>query len=328
MLSDFKPHAKIFEDVPEAQPLRAGFGEGLVEAARADKNVVGLCADLTVSTRMDAFRKEFPDRFVEIGVAEQNLAVVASGMSAMGKVPFITSYAMFSPGRNWEQIRTTICYNDRHVKIVGSHAGVSVGPDGGTHQAIEDMAIMRVIPRMQVVAPCDSIEAKKATIAMAKIRAPFYLRLAREKTPIMTTLDTPFEIGKAYEMWRSENPQVVFIGCGPLLHNALKAARKLGEEGIGSVVLNVHTVKPLDTETIVALAKEADAIVTVEEHQIAGGLGSAVAQVLGEHHPVPIEFIGVHDKFGQSGKPEELIEHYGMGVSHILDAARRSVLRK
>ena len=323
-----KLHPKIFDDAPEALPLRNGFGEGLLEAAKADKNVVGLCADLTVSTRMDAFKKEFPERFVEMGVAEQNLAVVASGMAAMGKVPFITSYAMFSPGRNWEQIRTTICYNDRPVKIVGSHAGISVGPDGGTHQAIEDMAIMRVIPRMVVIAPCDSVEAKKATLAMAKTASPTYLRLAREKTPIMTTPETPYEIGKAYEMWRSENPQVAFIGCGPVVHNALKAAKKLAEEGVGSVVLNVHTVKPLDEESILRVAKETGAVVTVEEHQIAGGFGSAVAEVLAEQHPVPIAFVGVRDQFGQSGKPEELIEHYGMGMSHIFDAAKRVLGRK
>ena len=323
-----KLHPKIFDDAPEALPLRNGFGAGLVEAARADKNIVGLCADLTVSTRMDAFKKEFPERFVEMGVAEQNLAVVASGMAAMGKVPFITSYAMFSPGRNWEQIRTTICYNDRPVKIVGSHAGISVGPDGGTHQAIEDMGITRIIPRMVVIAPCDSVEAKKATLAIAKTASPTYLRLAREKTPIMTTPETPFEIGKAYEMWRSKNPQVAFIGCGPVVHNALKAAKKLAEEGVGSVVLNVHTVKPLDEESILRVAKETGAVVTVEEHQIAGGFGSAVAELLAATYPVPIEFIGVHDQFGQSGKPEELIEHYGMGVTDIISAGDRVNARK
>ncbi len=323
-----KLQEKMFDEKPEAVPLRNGFGEGLVEAARADANVVGLCADLTESTRMEAFRKEFPNRFVEIGVAEQSLAITASGMAAMGKVPFITSYAMFSPGRNWEQIRTTICYNDRPVKIVGSHAGISVGPDGGTHQAIEDVAIMRVIPKMVVLVPCDTHEAKRATLAIAKAPVPAYLRLAREQTPIMTTLETPFEIGKAYEMWRSDAPQVAFIGCGPLLHNALKAAKQLGEEGIGSVVLNAHTVKPIDGETIVALAKEIGAVVTVEEHQVAGGLGSAVAEVLAEKHPVPIEFVGVRDQFGQSGTPDELIEHYGMGMTHIIDAARRVIGRR
>jgi transketolase len=322
-----KLHPKIFDE-PEMVPLRNGFGEGLVEAGRADANVVGLCADLTESTRMEAFRKEFSDRFVEMGVAEQNLAVTASGMASMGKVPFITSYAMFSPGRNWEQIRTTICYNDRPVKIVGSHAGISVGPDGGTHQAIEDIAIMRVIPKMVVIAPCDTVEAKKATIALAKTNSPTYLRLAREKTPIMTTLESPFEIGKAYEMWRSENPQVAFVGCGPLLHNALLAAQKLEKDGVGSVVLNMHTVKPLDEDSILRIAKDAGSVVTVEEHQIAGGLGSAVAEVLAEKHPVPIEFIGVRDQFGQSGTPDELIEHYGMGVSHITDAAKLSIQRK
>ncbi|MEK7628855.1 MAG: transketolase C-terminal domain-containing protein [Patescibacteria group bacterium] len=320
-------HAKILDTSPEAIPLRNGFGEGLVEAARADKNVVGLCADLTVSTRMEAFRNEFPDRFVEIGVAEQSLAVTASGMAAMGKIPFMTSYAMFSPGRNWEQIRTTICYNDRPVKIVGSHAGISVGPDGGTHQAIEDIAIMRVIPRMVVVAPCDSVEAKKATLALATNGSPSYLRLAREKTPVMTTSETPFEIGKAYEMWRADMPQVVIIGCGPVLHNALRAAQSLAND-ISVVILNAHTIKPLDTETIARLAAECGAVVTVEEHQIAGGMGSAVAEVVARTNPVPIEFIGVHDVFGQSGKPDELMEHYGMGVSHIIDALRRVVKRK
>lgn len=318
----------MFDEAVERVPLRNGFGEGLVEAARADKNVVGLCADLTESTRMEAFKKEFPERFVEMGVAEQNLAVIASGMAAMEKVPFITSYAMFSPGRNWEQIRTTICYNDRPVKIVGSHAGVSVGPDGGTHQAIEDMAIMRVIPRMVVIAPCDTHEARKATVALAKNGSPTYLRLAREKTPIMTTADTPFEIGKAYEMWRSEKPQIAFIGCGPVLHNALKAAKKLDEEGIGSVVLNVHTVKPIDAEMIVAVARETGAVVTVEEHQIAGGCGSAIVEVLAQQCPTPVEFIGVHNQFGQSGSPAELLEHYGIDASHILEAAKRTISRK
>ncbi len=318
----------LFLPTVEQVPLRAGFGEGLVEAGRADERTVGLCADLTESTKMDAFRKEFPQRYVQIGVAEQNLAAVASGMAAMGKIPFISSYAMFSPGRNWEQIRTTICYNDRPVKIVGSHAGVSVGPDGGTHQAIEDMAIMRVIPRMVVVAPCDSIEAKKATLALARTTNPTYLRLAREKTPIMTTPETPFEIGKAYEMWRGENPKVAIIGCGPVLHNALTAARVLEQAGISSVVVNCHTIKPLDEAAIVSVAKEAGAVLTVEEHQVAGGLGSAVAELLARTHPTPIEFVGVQDAFGQSGKPEELIEYYGIGATHIADMAKKAAARK
>lgn len=309
-------------------PLRNGFGEGLVEAADANENVVGLCADLTGSTRMKAFAEKYPDRFIQMGVAEQNLAVVASGLAAEGKIPFITSYAMFSPGRNWEQIRTTAAYNNRPVKIIGSHAGVSVGPDGGTHQAIEDMAIMRVIPRMHVVTPCDTHEARRATIAIAQTDAPTYMRLARENTPVMTTEETPFEIGKAYEMWRSEKPQVAIIGCGPLLHHALVAAKELEEEGIGSVVLNSHTIKPLDDETIITLVKEIGAVVSVEEHQAVGGLGSAVSELLVQNNPVPMEFIGVKDVFGQSGTQDELIKNYQLDSSSIVDAAKKVVARK
>jgi transketolase len=270
---------------------------------------------------MDKFKERFPRRFVEIGVAEQNLATVASGMAAMGKIPFISSYAMFSPGRNWEQIRTTICYNNRPVKIAGSHAGVSVGPDGGTHQAIEDIAITRVIPRMVVVSPCDAVEAKKATVAAAKTGTPVYLRLAREKTPVMTTPETPFEIGKAQTFWTSEKPKVGIIATGALLYKALLAAKKLENE-IEVEILNLSTIKPLDEKAIIALAKKAGKIVTVEEHQIAGGMGSAVAECLAQKYPVPIEFIGVRDQFGQSGIPEELIEHYGMGKDAIIEAVR------
>jgi len=287
--------------------------------------VVGLCADLTESTQMDKFKEKFPNRFVEICVAEQNLASVASGMAAMGKIPFITSYAMFSPGRNWEQIRTTIAYNNRPVKIVGSHSGVSVGPDGGTHQAIEDLAITRVIPRMVVISPCDSIEAKKATVACAENGTPVYLRLAREKTPVMTTVDTPFEIGKAETFWVSEKPVVGIIATGALLYKSLVAAQKLNEEGIQVEVLNLSTIKPLDEEKIIALAKKAGKIMTVEEHQVHGGMGSAVSELLSEKFPVPMRFIGVHDEFGQSGTPDELIEHYGMGDKDIIKAVKELI---
>ncbi|KKT82259.1 MAG: transketolase [Candidatus Yonathbacteria bacterium RIFCSPLOWO2_01_FULL_43_27] len=314
---------KLFDTDVEQAPIRAGFGEGLLVAARADERVVGLCCDLTESTKMDAFAKEFPKRFFEMGIMEQSMASVASGMAAMGKVPFISSYAMFSPGRNWEQIRTTICYNDRPVKIVGSHAGISVGPDGGTHQAVEDIAITRVIPNMVVIAPCDTIEAKKATIAMAKTTTPTYLRLAREKTPIVTTEDTPFEIGKAQIFYRPQGTvRVGIIACGALVHNALLAARELENDGIGAMVMNIATIKPLDRDAIVALAKECGAIVTVEEHQVAGGLGSAVAEVLATTHPTRMAFVGVHDKFGQSGKPEELLKHYGMDKEGIKYAVK------
>ena len=223
---------KLFDTDVEQAPIRAGFGEGLVLAGRADERVVAMCCDLTESTKMDAFAKEFPKRFFEMGIMEQSSASVASGMAAMGKIPFVSSYAMFSPGRSWEQIRTNICYNDRPVKIAGSHAGVSVGPDGGTHQAIEDIAITRVMPNMVVVTPCDSIEAKKATLAMAKTNSPTYIRLAREKTPIITTEDTPFEIGKAQEFFRSANPKVGIIACGSLVYNAIMAGKELEAEGL------------------------------------------------------------------------------------------------
>lgn len=319
------PH--IFNEDVDQEPIRKGFGKGLLAAGEADERVVGLCADLTESTQMHLFRDKFPERYVQIGVAEQNLATVASGMAAMGKTPFITSYAMFSPGRNWEQIRTTICYNDRPVKIAGSHAGISVGPDGGTHQAIEDMAIMRVIPNMTVISPCDSIEAEKATMAAAKTDSPTYIRLAREKTPIITTKDTTFEIGKAQIFWEGEFPEVGIIATGALTHKALVAAKELEKE-IPTKVLNLSTIKPLDEESIIALAKECGAIVTVEEHQIRGGMGSAVTECLAKNHPIPIEFVGVDDKFGQSGSPAELLDHYGMEVGHIKDAVKSVLKRK
>ncbi|MEK7538877.1 MAG: transketolase C-terminal domain-containing protein [Patescibacteria group bacterium] len=315
---------KIFDKDVEQAPIRAGFGEGLVEAGRADERVVALCCDLTESTKMDAFAKEFPKRFFEMGIMEQSSASVASGMAAMGKIPFVSSYAMFSPGRNWEQIRTTICYNDQPVKIAGSHAGISVGPDGGTHQAVEDIAITRVIPRMVVLTPCDSIEAKKATLAMAKTKSPTYIRLAREKTPIVTTVDTPFEIGKAQIFYRPEKApiKVGIIACGSLVYNALQAAHELEGEGIGAVVMNMATVKPMDREAVIALAKECGTIVTVEEHQVAGGMGSAVAEILSAEHPTKIAFVGVHDKFGQSGTPMELVNHYGMDKEGIKYAVK------
>ncbi|MFA6459402.1 MAG: transketolase C-terminal domain-containing protein [Candidatus Paceibacterota bacterium] len=335
---ELKLNPKIFEKDVEMQPIRKGFGEGLVEAAEADRHVVGLCADLTESTQMLAFRNKFPERFVEIGVAEQNLAAVASGMAAMGKIPFMTSYATFSPGRNWEQIRTTICYNNQPVKIVGSHAGVSVGPDGGTHQAIEDIAITRVLPRMVVICPCDAEEARKAVLAAAKTPDPTYIRLSREKTPVMTTQDTPFEIGKAAIFFRSDTLgrtdvkrntplDVGIIATGALVHKALTAARELDRAGKKVAVMNISTVKPLDEMAVIQLAREAGAIVTVEEHQINGGMGSAVAECLAKNYPVPMEFIGVKDQFGQSGNPDELIEHYGMGESHIRDAANKVMMR-
>lgn len=347
LITGVKLNPKVFDKDVEQVPIRKGFGEGLLAAGEADERVVGLCADLTESTQMHLFAKKFPNRFIEMGVAEQNLVTVASGMAAMGKIPFCSSYAMFSPGRNWEQIRTTICYNDRPVKIAGSHAGVSVGPDGGTHQAVEDIAIMRVLPNMCVISPCDSIEAKKATIAAAKTNTPIYIRLAREKTPVITTAETPFEIGKAHVFYRTPRPlnsplskgvqpespragdvsSVGIIGTGSLLHKALVAAKELEGEGIAVTVLNLSTIKPLDEDAILELAEECGRIVTVEEHQIAGGMGSAVAELLARTHPTPIEFVGVRDRFGQSGRPDEIVEHYGMGVSHIKEAVHHVLER-
>jgi transketolase len=325
-----KLNPKVFNDDVEQLPIRKGFGQGLLAAGEVDKNIVGLCADLTESTQMNLFAEKFPERFIEVGVAEQNLATVASGMSAMGKIPFVSSYAMFSPGRNWEQIRTTIAYNDRKVVIVGSHAGISVGPDGGTHQALEDMALMRTMPNMDVISPCDSIEAKKATLALAKSKRPAYLRLAREKTPLITTEETPYEIGKAEIYWIPDVgvAQVGIIVTGGLMHKALLAAKELEAEGIKTKVLNLASIKPMDVQGVVALAKEAQAIVTVEEHQTMGGMGSAVAEVLAENFPVPMEFVGVKEKFGQSGTPEELIEHYGMGKNSIKEAVAKVLKRK
>lgn len=319
-----KLNTKMWNEDVEQIPIRKGFGQGLLQAGENDANVVALCADLTESTQMHFFKERFPERFVQIGVAEQNLVTVASGMSAMGKIPFVSSYAMFSPGRNWEQIRTTIAYNDRKVVIVGSHAGISVGPDGGTHQAIEDIAIMRVIPNMVVISPCDAIEAKKATLALAKSIEPAYLRLAREKTPVITTDDTPFEIGKAQIMFMPETglAQVGIIATGALVHKALIAAKNLEGEGIKVKVLNISTIKPLDTDAVIALAKETKKIVTVEEHQIAGGLGGAIAECLAENYPVKMKFIGVHNKFGQSGTPDELLKYYNMDTVDIIEACK------
>ncbi len=325
-----KLNPKLWDKDVEQVPIRKGFGDGLVLAGDKDPQVVGLCADLTESTRMDAFQKKFPERFIEVGIAEQNLASTASGLAAMGKIPFISSYAMFSPGRNWEQIRTTIAYNNRVVIIAGSHAGVSVGPDGGTHQAIEDIALMRVMPRMTVIVPCDAIEARKATLACVDSKTPVYIRLSREKSPIITTEDTPFEVGKAQLYYGSigDKADVGLIATGALVHRALKVAESLKKEGISAKVLNIATIKPLDVEAVTASAKECGAIVTIEEHQIKGGLGGAVAECLAESFPTPIEFIGVHDQFGQSGTPVELLEHYGMGESHILAAAKKAIGRK
>ena len=297
------------KNVPE-EPIRAGFGRGLVAAGEKNDAIVALCADLTESTQMHLFRDRFPERFVEIGIAEQNLVTVASGMARAGKVPFTSSYAAFSPGRNWEQIRTTVALNDQPVKIVGSHAGVSVGPDGATHQMLEDIALMRTLPNMVVVAPGDSVEAEKATRALAENGKPSYIRLAREKSPLFSTEESPFEIGKAYVL--REGHDVSLMGTGAMTYQLLIAAKILEQHGVHAEVVHVPTIKPLDEATILASARKTGRVVTAEEAQIAGGFGGAITEFLSEALPMPIKRIGVHDRFGESGSPAELLDYFGL----------------
>ena len=325
------PEAKLATDIfekPAQGSTREGFGKGVVEAGKLDERIVVITADLAESTQAHHFQKAFPERFIQVGVAEQNMATVAAGMALYGKIPFFTSYAAFSPGRNWEQIRTTIGINNVHAIVCGMHAGISVGPDGATHQALEDMALMRSIPHFTVISACDVEEGRKATLAAASLGSPVYMRWGREKTPIMTTAETPFEIGKAQVFWKSDAPSVAIFATGPLVHNALLAARELESAGIAVTVVNIHTIKPLDRETIVREAKAAGAVVTVEEHQVAGGLGGAIAELLALEYPVPMEFIGVHDRFGQSGTSKELNSEYGMDASHICEAVKKVIARK
>jgi transketolase len=308
------------------EPNRAGFGRGLLEAGHRDKNIVALCADLTTSTKMDEFAKSYPDRFVEVGIAEQNLVTVAAGMALAGKIPFVSSYAAFSPGRNWEQIRTTICLNDTNVKVVGSHAGVSVGPDGATHQMLEDIALMRVLPNMIVVVPSDSIEAEKATLVLAGHKGPAYLRLAREKAPVITTDKSPFSLSKAQVLRLGKD--ITIVACGNMVYQALVAAESLSKKGIEAEVINAAVIKPLDTITIVASARKTHAVLTVEEAQVAGGLGGVVAETLSDHYPVPMKRIGLLDRFGESGTPEELLEFFGLTAPHIVTGALDLIKRK
>jgi transketolase len=312
------------KDIKE-EPIRAGFGRGLIEAGKRYPNVVAACADLTDSTKMAGFRDAFGDRFVEMGVAEQNLVTVGSGMAAMGKIPFVASYAAFSPGRNWEQIRTTICLNNQPVKIIGGHAGLSVGPDGATHQMLEDVAIMRALPNMVVLAPCDSIEAEKVTLAMAADKRPNYMRMTREQSPIITTEHTPFQIGPAYVF--AEGSDVTLIATGTMTYHALVAAQILKKDGIHAEVIHVPTIKPLDEQTILESVKKTGAVVTAEEGQINGGLGGAIAELLGENMPVPMHRIGMKDHFGESGEPNELLKHFGLDASHIAMAAHEVIDR-
>lgn len=317
---NFPLNPDLFNDDILQEPIRLGFGRGLKSAGAVNESIVALCADLTESTQMHLFRDEFPDRFIEVGVAEQNLVTVASGLARAGKIPFTSSYAAFSPGRNWEQIRTTIALNDQPVKIVGSHAGVSVGADGATHQMLEDLALMRVLPNMVVVAPGDSIEAEKATKAIAENGKPTYIRLAREKTPVFSTSDSPFEIGKAYVL--REGTDISLIGTGTMTYQLLIAAKILSEQGINAEVVHVPTVKPLDEDTILASARHTGRVLTAEEAQAAGGFGGAVAELLSLKLPTPLFRVGMMDRFAESGKPDELIEYFGMSGSKIAETAK------
>ncbi len=294
----------------EREPIRAGFGRGLKAAGEKNENIVALCADLTESTQMHLFREAFPKRFVEIGIAEQNLVTVASGMARAGKIPFTSSYAAFSPGRNWEQIRTTAALNNQPVKVVGSHAGISVGPDGATHQMLEDIALMRVLPNMVVVAPGDSVEAEKATLLIAENNKPTYLRLAREKTPIFSTADSPFELGKAYVL--KEGTDVSLFGTGTMTYQLLLAAKILETKGIHAEVVHVPTIKPLDEATILESARKTGRVITAEEAQAAGGFGSAVTEFLSSTLPMPVKRIGMKDRFGESGEPNQLMDYFDL----------------
>lgn len=323
------PEAKLITDPfakdLERKPTRDGFGLGTVAAGKQNPNVVVLCADLKESTRAEWFEKEFPDRFIEVGVAEQNMAGLAAGFAAAGKTPFIASYAAFSPGRNYEQIRTTIALNEQRVIIGGMHAGVSVGPDGATHQMLEDVGMMRMLPNMTVIVPGDAVEAQKAVEAAALLPGPSYIRFGRSPVTTFTTPETPFEIGKGIVLWTSDKPVMALLSTGSLAYDALQAARALHADGIECIVLHLPTVKPLDTEAVIKAAKAAGRVITLEEHQIAGGFGSAVAECLSEHYPVHITRLGIDDQFGQSGTPEELLVHYGLSAAHIAEVVRKDI---
>ncbi len=310
----------------EMKLARQGFGEGIVELAKKNTNVVALGLDITDSVKTGLLRDAFPERFIECGIAEQNAMSIAAGLSLVGKIPFVATYGVFCPGRNWDQLRISVCYNKANVKLAGAHAGISVGPDGATHQALEDIALTRCLPNLIVLAPCDYEEAKKATLAAGEIDGPVYLRFGREATPAFTTLQAPFAIGQA-QIFRG-GKDVTIIGCGALVYEALQAADQLAKEGVEVEVINSPSIKPLDEETIVTSAKKTGAVVSVEEHQIYGGLGSAVSELLAKKNPAPMEFVGMPDAFGESGQPEELLKKYGMDQETIVAAVKRVIARK
>lgn len=311
---------KMFDHDALCKPTRDGFGEALVELGNTNKDVVVLTADLSESTRTEEFQKNFPNRFFDAGVAEQNMAAIAAGLGVSGKIPFISSYAVFSPGKNWETIRTTIVYNKSNVKIAGHHAGIMTGPDGATHQATEDIALTRVLPGLTIFVPCDSIEAKKTTIESTKINGPVYLRFSRDKTPIITTNKTPFEIGKPQVFWETNNPKVTIFTTGYMTYNALLAAKILEQKQLEVLVVNIATIKPINQNEIVELAKRSGRVVTVEDHQVMGGMGGMISEILAKNNPLPVEFIGLQDTFAESGNPKDLIKKYKMDEASIIEA--------
>ena len=326
---DIKFNPKIFTEEIEQISPRDGFGEGLVLAGEMDERVVALCADVTESLKMHLFRDRFPERFIEVGIAEQNMVGIASGLAATGKIPVIGSYAVFSPGRNWEKIRTTICYNQQKAIFIGSHAGLNVGPDGASHQALEDIALMRVLSHMTVVCPADALEARKAILSAIRYKDSVYIRLPREKSPVFTTEETSWEIGKSQELWIPKQGEqfsgITIFACGYLVYKALEAAKELEKEGISITVINNSAIKPLDEKMILKWAKKSKAIITLEEHQIAGGMGSAIAEFLSENHPLPIKFMGIKDKFGQSGQAEELLKKYNLDKEAIKETVKEMI---
>ncbi len=304
----------------EKVPMRDGYGKALLRLIEADKRVVALDADVAKSTRTVWVRDQYPENFIDMGIAEQDMAGTAAGLALGGMIPFATTYCVFLAGRAWDQIRTTICYNNLNVKLAGAHAGISVGADGATHQSLEDVALMRVLPGMTVVVPCDANETEKATMAIAKKEGPCFIRFGREAGPVITGPDSPFTLGKANVL--RDGTDVVLFANGAMVYEGLLAAEELGKEGIDLMVVNLHTVKPLDEETVIRAAARTGRVITAEEHQIAGGMGSAVAECLSQNCPVPVKRIGVRDSFGESGKPEELMKKYGLTAADICAAAR------
>lgn len=317
---------KLDLDNISSKPTRDGYGEGLILAGEKNPDVVALGGDITASVRVDWFRDKYPERFFSIGIAEQNQMGIAAGMSLAGKVPFVTNYGVFLSGRAWDQIRTTVCYANLNVKMGGAHGGISVGPDGATHQALEEVSIMRCLPNMKVVVPSDANETRKATLAAAEMHGPVYIRFGREKVPSITTDETPFEFGKAYCV--HEGKDVAIIACGVMVYESLVAAEALAKEGISAMVINNHTIKPMDEKTIIEAASITGAVVTAEEHQVYGGMGSAVLEVLAQNWPVPAKMVGVYDRFGESGDPNVLMKEFGLVSENIVDAVKEVLKKK